>query len=93
MKLYFKVQLVLVLESSFGNPGHPENVVSSSGWWRPIIAVGEPITWHHDVPLILRSAHFVTKNQHHPTPSAVMRVCQAILVHPFAECWACCTLP
>jgi hypothetical protein len=31
MNLYFKVLLVLVLGSAFGNPGHPENAVSSSG--------------------------------------------------------------
>jgi hypothetical protein len=40
MNLYFRVLLVLVLGSTFANPGHPENVASSSGWWWCIIAVG-----------------------------------------------------
>jgi hypothetical protein len=71
----------------------PENAVSSSGWWWRITAVGQPIAWHDEVSLILRSAHFVINNQDHPTSSGVMRVCQAILVLPFAESWACCTLP
>ena len=83
MNLYFKVLLVLVLGS--GNPGHPENAVSSSGWWWRIIAVGQPIAWHDEVSLILRSAHFVINNQDHPTPFGVMRVCQAILVLPFLQ--------
>ena len=74
MNLYFKVLLVLVLGSTFGNPGHPENVVSSSGWWWRIIAVGQTIVWHDEVSLILRSAHFVINNQDHPTPFGVMRV-------------------
>lgn len=75
-----------------GNLGHLENAVSFSGSWL-IRAVGQMIGCHGEVSLILRFAHFVIKNQDHPTPFGVMCVCQAIPVRPFAESWAYCSLP
>ena len=60
--LYFEVLLVLVLGSASENLGHPENAVSSSGWWF-IIASGQPTAWHREVFHILGPANFVINSQ------------------------------